>query len=153
MIRLLLFSAAIGCALFSSQAWAAPLGLYAQTNLVSDLPGLAKTTDANLANPWGIALSATSPFWIADNLTGVSTLYNGAGQRFPPNNPLVVTIPPPNGGMPPSAPTGIVFNSSGSGNFAGALFIFATEDGTISAWNSGTAAVLKVDNFGQWGRV
>src|SRR6516165_10740111 len=54
-------------------------GAYLQTNLVSDLPGVANATDPNLSNPWGIVASATSPFWIADNATGLSTLYNGLG--------------------------------------------------------------------------
>src|ERR1041385_8479558 len=53
---------------------------YVQTNLVSDIPGQAQvTTDHLLVNPWGIARSATSPWWVADNETGVSTIYNGAG--------------------------------------------------------------------------
>jgi uncharacterized protein (TIGR03118 family) len=146
MIRVLFVSAAICCAVFSNQALAAPLSAYAQTNLVSDLPGVAKNTDSNLVNPWGIAFSATSPFWIADNHTGVATLYNGSGQPFPVGNPLVVTVPPPGGGMPPAAPTGIVFNPTA--DFAGSHFIFATEDGTIAAWTSGTAAALKVDSSG-----
>jgi len=77
---------------------------YQQTNLVSDIPGLAPVTDPNLVNPWGLARSATSPWWVADNGTGVSTLYNGAGQKLA----LVVTVPPPVGGVSPSAPTGIV---------------------------------------------
>ncbi len=47
-----------------------------QTNLVSDLPGVAQKTDPNLVNPWGISESPTSPFWISDNNAGVSTLYN-----------------------------------------------------------------------------
>ena len=54
---------------------------YRQTNLVSDISGLAATTDPNLVNPWGISHSTTSPFWISDNGTGVSTLYNGAGAK------------------------------------------------------------------------
>ena len=115
-----------------------------QTNLVSDLPGMASHTDSNLVNPWGIATSATSPFWVADNHTGVSTLYNTSGTP----QSLVVTVPPAAGGTGGS-PTGIVFN--GSTDFqvsAGtpARFIFATEDGTISGWASGTNAILKVDN-------
>ena len=110
---------------------------YQQTNLVSDIPGLAPVTDPDLVNPWGLTASATSPWWVADNGTGVSTLYTGAGQKIP----LVVTVPPPFGGVPPSAPTGIVFN--GSSDFGGAHFIFVTEDGTISAWTAGTNAVLK----------
>jgi uncharacterized protein (TIGR03118 family) len=110
---------------------------YVQTNLVSDLPGVAKVTDPNLVNPWGIASSPTSPFWVSDNGTGLATLYNGAGTP----NALVVTIPPPAGGSPPAAPTGVVFNSTAG--FAGTHFIFATEDGTISAWTGGTSAVLQ----------
>lgn len=121
---------------------------YLQTNLVSDLPGVAATTDPNLANPWGISFGPGGPFWVSDNKTGVTTLYNGQGQIVS----LVVTIPPPGGGVPPSAPTGQVFNG-GSGFDVGisqpARFIFATEDGTISGWNpavSGTNAILKVDH-------
>lgn len=86
-----------------------------------------------------------SPWWVSDNGTGVSTLYNGSGTPQPSNNPLVVTIPPPAGGTPPSAPTGVVFNPNNT-SFGGARFIFATENGTIAAWSGGTTAVLKVDN-------
>ena len=123
---------------------------FLQTNLVSNIPGLAKFTDPDLVNPWGISHSPTSPFWVSDNGTGLSTLYNGAGVK----QGLVVTIPPPAGGTPPSAPTGQVFNGTGSFQVnAGlpALFIFATEDGTISGWNPAanpTIAILKVDNSG-----
>ncbi len=119
---------------------------YVQHNLVSDLPGVADNTDTNLVNPWGISFSASSPFWISDNGSGLSTLYNGAGQP----QSLVVTIPPPAGGTPPAAPTGTVFNGTkgfpvGPTN-APAHFIFVTEDGTVSGWAAGAAAVLKVDN-------
>ena len=95
---------------------------YIVNNLVSDLPGLAPVTDPNLVNPWGLASSSSSPIWVSDNGTGVSTLYNGAGQPFPVGSPLVVTIPPPPGGSPPSSPTGVVFNTGTS--FGGARFIF-----------------------------
>jgi uncharacterized protein (TIGR03118 family) len=123
--------------------------VYIRHNLVSDLPGHAERLDPNLVNPWGIALSATSPFWIADNGTGVSTLYTADGKAFPAASPLVVTVPPPMGGTPPAAPTGIAFN--GSTNFAvspgnPARFIFVTEDGTVSGWNPAanpTQAILK----------
>lgn len=117
--------------------------IYVQTNLISDIPGLAANTDPNLLNPWGIAFPST-PFWISDNHAGVSTLYNGSGQPFA----LVVTIPPP-GGTPPgsvASPTGVVFN--GGSDFKGDKFIFATEDGTIAGWQGGTSAVLRADNSG-----
>jgi uncharacterized protein (TIGR03118 family) len=79
-----------------------------------------------LVNPWGIAFSATSPFWISDNGPGLSTLYNTAGTPLS----LVVSIPLPSGG--PSAPTGAVFN--GGTAFNSDRFIFATENGTIHGW-------------------
>ncbi|HEX3720018.1 MAG TPA: TIGR03118 family protein [Verrucomicrobiae bacterium] len=114
-----------------------------QTNLVSDLAGYANRVDANLVNPWGIATSATSPFWVADNGAGLSTVYNSSGAPS-----LVVTIPPPAGSTDTAAPSGIVFNSTT--NFEAATnaskFIFDAEDGTISAWASGSVAILKVDN-------
>jgi len=124
---------------------------YKQTNLVSDLPGMAAVTDPNLVNPWGITASPTSPFWVSDNGKGVSTLYNGAGQPLP----LVVTIPPPMGSTDTAAPTGVVFNGttdftvSAASKMGPARFIFATEDGTISGWNptvDPTHAILAVDN-------
>src|SRR5260370_6564754 len=131
-------------------------GFYQQTNLVSDLPGVARVTDPHLVNAWGIVHSATSPFWISDNGTGVSTLYNGAGTPFPPAAPLVVTIPPP-GGSPAgttAAPTGVGFNRTAGFRLSNctmsvvALFIFNTEDGTIS-WSRPAVdlhnAILAVD--------
>ena len=105
---------------------------YKQTNLVSDVPGLAAVTDPHLVNPWGLISSGASPWWVADNGTGLLTLYTGAGQIVP----LVVTVPTPVGGVPPSAPTGVVFN--GTSDFGGAIFIFVTENGTISGWSGGT---------------
>jgi len=117
---------------------------FTQHNLVSDIPGLAAVTDTNLVNPWGISFNANSPFWISDNGSGLSTLYNGAGAI----QALVVTIPPPAGHPGPATPTGTIANSVagffGTGTTK-ANFIFSTEDGTISAWSGGSAAVLKVD--------
>ncbi|MBI3797606.1 MAG: TIGR03118 family protein [Deltaproteobacteria bacterium] len=131
---------------------------YQQHNLVSDVPGLADHTDPNLVNAWGMSFSSTSPFWVSDNGTGVSTLYNGAGQSFPVASPLVVTIPlPPGSTEPHSKPTGQVFNGTSDFQVASGLpsvFIFATEDGTIAGWNPfvpvflSTTAILKVDNSG-----
>lgn len=120
-----------------------PTLAYTQTNLTSDIPGLAKFQDSDLVNSWGITHSPTSPWWVSDNGAGVATLYNGSGVK----RPLVVTIPGVNGS---STPTGVVFNNNTkafnitSGNAA--RFIFATEDGTIAAWNNGTTAVVMVNN-------
>jgi uncharacterized protein (TIGR03118 family) len=124
-----------------------------QTNLVSDIPGLAQVTDPNLVNPWGMASSPTSPWWVADNGTGVSTLYNG---NTGTPNPLVVTVPTMVGGTPPADPTGLIFNNTAGfllpGTIANpvptkALFIFANEDGVIAGWNGaqGTQAVRMAD--------
>jgi uncharacterized protein (TIGR03118 family) len=135
-----------------------PSTVFLKTNLVSDTPGLAQITDPNLVNPWGLALNPTPGFfWVADNGAGVATVYDGNGQPVPTGAPLVVTIPPPNGSPPgtTAAPTGIVFNSgsgfvvSQNGVSGPALFLFATEDGTISGWNptvDPTHAILAVDN-------
>lgn len=114
---------------------------YMQTNLVSSVSGQAAFTDPNLVNPWGMAYSATSPFWVSDNGTGVSTLYNGSGSK----QALTVTIPATSTGGP-ARPTGQVFN--GGAGFNGDRFLFATEDGTIAGWRGalGTAAELVVDN-------
>ena len=76
--------------------------VYTRVNLVSDIDGVARFTDPHLVNPWGLAFSANSPFWIADNNGNVSTLYNGRGQAFPVGSPLVVNIPAP--GAPTAAP-------------------------------------------------
>jgi uncharacterized protein (TIGR03118 family) len=113
-------------------------GAYHQTNLVSDLPGMAATVDPNLVNPWGISAGPATPMWVSDNNAGVTTLYNGAGKPVP----LVVTIPPPPGSAADAkgTPTGTVFN--GTADFHGDRFLFATEDGTIVGWkpSDGTLA-------------
>lgn len=109
--------------------------MYLQTNLASDIPGLAAHTDPNLVNPWGMSFSATSPFWVSDAGTSKSTLYNGTGTP----QSLVVTTPP--------GPTGQVFNTTTTFELSPgnpARFIFSGLTGTISAWNptvSPTAAV------------
>ncbi|PYU24269.1 MAG: TIGR03118 family protein [Acidobacteria bacterium] len=124
---------------------------YKQINLVTDLnSGAMFTNDNNLKNPWGLTRSVTGPWWISDNNAGVSTLYDGTGAA----RSRVVKIPGPNGSPAnfKSAPTGIVFNGSPDFDLSpgdpqtAAAFIFATEDGTISAWASGAAATLEVDH-------
>lgn len=123
---------------------------YTQTNLVSNISGLAKVTDANVVNSWGIAHLPTGPWWVADNGMGVSTVYNGNGTPFPVGSPLVVTIPGLDNNS--ASPTGIVANSESKFNVTAgkpARFIFVTEDGTISAWNPNVdpaKAILMVNN-------
>ncbi len=126
---------------------------YTQTNLVSDTAGAAAIPDSSLVNPWGLSRSSTSPWWVANNGTGTSTLYTGAGQIVPINGNGIVTIPPPKNAPAGtiSKPTGTVFNGSSdfvlpAPNGKPAVFIFATEDGTISGWNGGPSAFLAVDN-------
>src|SRR5215471_2586008 len=77
---------------------------YQQHNLVSDIPGAADQTDPNLVNPWGIAMSPTSPFWISNNHTGTATVYDGQGNPAPSAAPLVVTIPAAPNSQTPGAP-------------------------------------------------
>lgn len=106
---------------------------YEQRNLVSDgaVPA-EQPADLNLKNPWGLVAGPTTPWWVANNGTGTSTLYNGnTGVKLG----LIVTVP--------GVPTGVVFNTDSTA-FGGARFIFASEDGSISAWSSGTQAVVKV---------
>src|SRR5437870_8372275 len=153
-----------------------------QTNLVSDLAGVAAVQDSHLVNPWGISESPGSPFWISDNNAGVSTLYNVPGANNTPVSivPLVVSMPTPGDPLGASGtPTGTVFNIDGgpNGGFQvsgfsnpktgssapitrSAIFLFATEDGTLIGWNpqvnpqgfdpakAGTYGIIAVDNSG-----
>src|SRR4051812_3899228 len=107
---------------------------YLQINLVSDIPGVAQLTDPNLVNPWGLAAGPTTPLWVADNGTGLATLYaGGTGGASFSIAPLVFTVPR-------GAPTGQVFNASNGFKLrtnmgrVPAKFIFDSEAGTISAW-------------------
>jgi uncharacterized protein (TIGR03118 family) len=115
---------------------------YVQTNLDANTSGVAEATDSQLVNSWGLTRSSGSTWWVSDNLTGVSTLYNGPGQK----QALVVTIPPadPNNKKTPTgSPTGVVANGSTTKFLLDpkhpALFMFATLDGTIAAWNPNVA--------------
>jgi uncharacterized protein (TIGR03118 family) len=122
---------------------------FAQVNLASDVPGLARVTDPNLANPWGVAFSPTGPFWFADNGSGVSDLLDGRGQ------PLRLVVAVPSAAGSGGTPAGAVFNGgagfviSEKGVSAPSRFLFATEDGTIAGWTAlvdPTRALLAVDN-------
>jgi uncharacterized protein (TIGR03118 family) len=120
---------------------------YTQTNLVSNESGVAPMTDPQLINPWGISRGSGTPWWVSDERTGLSTLYNGAGAK----TSLIVTIPPadPNNKKTPTGtPTGTIFNGSQTDFLLApgkpAVFLFSTNDGTISGWNPAVAATLAV---------
>jgi len=121
---------------------------YKQTNLVSDIIGMAPTHDPNLVNPWGLTRSSGSPWWVADNGSGWATIYNAAGVK----QGLEVEIPPAPSGGPIGMPTGMVSNPTQTEfEVQGwqSFFIFDTLDGTISAWAPGLAkfdAQIVVDN-------
>src|SRR5579859_3076682 len=116
---------------------------YVRTDLASNKQGTTPSVDEqHLINSWGLTALPTSPFWLSDNGSGFTTLYSGAGQQVL----LFVTIPPapsaPSGSL--GTPTGTVGNVSPNvtdfvvkenGKSAKSFFIFATLDGTISAWS------------------
>lgn len=124
---------AIPCLSASSAALATETSYYCQANLVSDLPNVATFQDPSLVNPWGISVSSTGPFWVSDNGTGLSTLYDGIGTK----QSLVVTIPPAGAGKP----TGQVFNATADfvvteNNLSSkAVFLFVSLDGSLSGWS------------------
>lgn len=114
------------------------LAQYTRTDLVTDTGTATNPPDPSLVNGWGLVALQTSPFWVSDNSTGLSTLYTGTGAKVA----LTVTIPAANGGQ--GTPTGVVGNATASdfavsadGKSGKAIFIFATLDGTISGWNPG----------------
>jgi len=115
-------------------------GRYVQTNLVSDLPGVAQIQDTNLVNAWGMSHSGTSPFWVSDNGTGKATLYSvtndASGAQIVTRLGLVVTIPGE------GSVTGQAFN--GGLGFNGDLFLFVSEDGTISGWRGALGTTAEV---------
>lgn len=120
---------------------------YRQVNLVSDQPGMAPLTDQDLVNAWGLAASPGtdtapgSPLWVADNGSDKATLYSGATATSVSKSSLVVNVTG-------TAPTGEVFNTSGSGftvsdtqgHSGSSLFLFDTENGTIDGWSPAVGA-------------
>jgi uncharacterized protein (TIGR03118 family) len=132
--------------------------VYVRTDLVSDLQNLAQPADPNLQNAWGVANAPGGALWVSDNNDGLSTLYDGNGVK----TNLTITVPLPAGksAPPPAAPTGMVWNPTTAftvtvgSTTVPSTFIFDTEDGTISAWNSAvdpiangaSTATIVVDN-------
>jgi uncharacterized protein (TIGR03118 family) len=133
-------------ALFASAAFGQTANSYQQTNLVSDIPGAAARTDPDLINPWGISFFPGQPFWIADNGSGFSTVYDQTGTtQLQP-----VMIATPAGSTSPAAVTGTVSNATSDFAVHGvpSLFLFSSEDGTITGWGGAGSAALAVDNSG-----
>ncbi len=129
--------------------------VYQQINLVSDIPGLAAHTDPRLQNPWGVSLSPDGDFRVDDNHTGLSTVYDANGRSD--SGTVAIPLPPGSTNTSPAAPDGTVLNTtsgfviSEDGRSAPATSIFATEDGTIAAWNQQVDrnhALLEVDDSG-----
>jgi uncharacterized protein (TIGR03118 family) len=146
---------AFALALLTPQAFAATN--FVQTNLVADVSGVAAVTDPNLVGSWGMSESAGSPIWVSNTANGTSTLYTvtEAAPKVPVVSTTVAIIPPSAANKGKTGlPTGQVNNGYGAGNFevvAGhpASFIFATLDGTISAWYGGVAnntAIIAIDH-------
>jgi uncharacterized protein (TIGR03118 family) len=152
--------AAIGLGAVLAGTPAAQAGFYVQTNLVSDIAGLGVITDPVLKNSWGVSESPTSPFWVSDQGTNVTTLYNVSGASTvakvninpPPIGNNNVAIPTTGAG--PQGPTGQVNNSNtaafhiGGANGPPARFIFANLNGTISAWAGGLTATIQATTQG-----
>lgn len=133
------FAFIVGSVAAISSANAAPIGVI---NLVTDDQSAnpAQTTDPDLVNAWGISYLPTGPFWVSDNGTGVTTLY----QVDPATNAttklgLTVTIPG-NGSI-----TGQTANPDFlNGSFGGNLFVFVSEDGTISGWRPSLGTTAEI---------
>lgn len=139
-MRSIVFTAGLVAALASAAP--ARAQFYEQHNIVSDGGVPADRTDPLLVNPWGLAAGPTSPWWVADNGTDSSTLYN-ASTGAPV--PLIVAVP--------GKPTGLVFNGNTAAfkiNNTATRFIFSTEAGAIWGWagSFGTAAALAAPSTG-----
>jgi uncharacterized protein (TIGR03118 family) len=132
---------------------------FVQVNLVSDIPGLATITEPVLANPWGVSHTTTSPFWTSNQGTSTATLFAVTDRT---NVTKVTAVNPPTGNIAipttatgPQGPTGQVANTNTSsfpvnngGNGSFAHFIFANLNGTISAWDTGSAAFIQATTAG-----
>jgi len=143
--RLVAVAAALGLLLMAATPAAAVSqrapNVYERHVFASDQALVGDHLDPNLVNGWGLVAGPATPWWVANNGTGTSTLYNGAGTPLP----LIVTVP--------GAPTGTVFNGGtgfvvSNGTASGpARFLFASEDGTISGWNPTVPAAVSTQAF------
>jgi uncharacterized protein (TIGR03118 family) len=142
--------AAVGAGLPIAASLGQTPNQYTQTNLISDIPGVARITDPNLVNPWGQSEIGGSPLWVADNNSKVSTLYTGGVNGSTPSIvPLVVKIVGGTG-------TGTVGNTTGSTTdflvhtprgTAPANFIFDSESGNVTAWSGRVSGKVATNEF------
>src|SRR5215467_6023556 len=118
---------------------------FVQTNLVSNISGLAAITDPALKNPWGVSFSSTSPIWVSNQGTSTADLFTVHGLTVSQNLLLEVAIPTTAAG--PQGPTGQVNNSTSKFlvNGTPATFIFADLNGTISAWNGSAGTMAQIE--------
>jgi uncharacterized protein (TIGR03118 family) len=115
---------------------------YQQTNLVSDGAVSGTITDPNMKNPWGLANLPNGPWWIANNNSGTTEIFKGDGTQLG----SAIAIPPSSSTNGPN-PTGVVANTTSDFTLADgnkALFIFDGEDGTITAWNTGSGSTAEL---------
>src|SRR6516164_8941562 len=159
-MRKLLHTVLLSASIAVGASWAGGLraqeAKLVQTNLVSDIPGLATITDPALKNPWGVSHSSMSPFWVSNQGTNTTTLYGVTDEttvtKVPINGTGIVNIPTTPAG--PQGPTGQVNNTNISsfpvngGDRDSAHFIGANLNGTISAWDKGPTAFIQVTTTG-----
>ena len=154
-----LFATVIAIEALCTSTWRAEAAPFVQTDLVSDIAGLATITDANLKNPWGSSHPAGGPFWISDQGTNLTNLWSVIGPttvtKVTAVNPPTGNIAIPPGGTGAVGPTGQVNNGNTSsflvgdgGNGGSAHFIFANLNGTISAWDTGPTTFIQVTTPG-----
>ena len=139
--------------------WRVEASTYVQTDLVSDIPGLATLTEPELVNPWGLSHTTTSPFWTSNQGTSTATLFAVTGSttvsKVTAVNPPTGNIAIPPGGVGAVGPTGQVANINtlsfpvgNGGNGGSAHFIFGNLNGTVSAWDTGATAFIQVTTPG-----
>jgi len=140
MFKFVVMGAAVAiAAVLAGSVVAAPRdNAFTVTNLVADTGTSAASDDSSLVNGWGLSAGPTTPWWVSDNGTNKSTLYNAAGVK----QGLIVSVP--------GGPTGTVFNTTTGFNLptgGKALFLFDGEDGIVRAWNGaqGTTAIIVGD--------
>jgi uncharacterized protein (TIGR03118 family) len=130
---------------------AASTNVFHQTNLVSDVASYGATTmDSRLVNPWGIAFDPTGALWVANNGSGTATTYDANGNKLGTTVSIPAAATPivnPQAQINIGIPTGIVYSASGDFTIQGhgaATYIFAGEDGAISAWNASMGSTAQI---------